>query len=79
MDPDYLSLLMCPTTRSSLRVATDAEIERANRHCEGESIEAGLVNETGSLLYPIRDGIPVLLVAESIALDSAPGEPLKNE
>lgn len=47
-NPQVLSILRCPLTRSPLRV-------------EGEF----LVAEVGGLRYPIRDGIPVLLVEEA--------------
>jgi uncharacterized protein YbaR (Trm112 family) len=33
--------------------------------------EDGLVCETCGLLYPIRDGIPVMLIDEAIPLDKA--------
>lgn len=48
IDPDLLSILRCPLTRSKL-------------HQEGEF----LVAEVGGLQYPIRDGIPVMLVEEA--------------
>lgn len=48
LDPELLSILVCPLTRSPLRQ-------------EGEF----LVAEIGGLRYPIRDGIPVLLVDEA--------------
>jgi uncharacterized protein len=48
IDPDLLSILRCPLTRSTL-------------HQEGEY----LVAEVGGLRYPIRDGIPVMLVEEA--------------
>ncbi len=34
-----------------------------------EPIEAGLVREDGTLLYPVRDDIPVMLVDEAIPLE----------
>lgn len=48
VDPQLLSILRCPLTRSPLRQ-------------EGEY----LVAEVGGLRYPIRDGIPVMLVEEA--------------
>ena len=48
IDPDLLAILVCPLTRSKLRLAG-----------------AELVAEQGGLRYPIRDGIPVLLIDEA--------------
>ena len=48
IDPDLLSILRCPLTRSPLRQEGDF-----------------LVAEVGGLAYPVRDGIPVMLVEEA--------------
>ncbi len=48
IDPDLLKILVCPLTRSPLRL-------------EGEQ----LVATVGGLRYPIRDGIPVMLVDQA--------------
>jgi uncharacterized protein YbaR (Trm112 family) len=48
VDPELLSILRCPLTRSSLRQ-------------EGNF----LVAEVGGLRYPVRDGIPVMLIEEA--------------
>ncbi len=50
IDPWLLERLVCPATRTPLRL--DAE--------RGE-----LVSDAAGLAYPIRDGVPVLLVEEA--------------
>ncbi|MBI4081367.1 MAG: hypothetical protein HY423_02025 [Candidatus Lambdaproteobacteria bacterium] len=80
IDPALLEILVCPETRSSLRLAEPALVEAVNRAVArgalvsrggqpiAEPIEGGLVREDGRCLYPIRDDIPIMLVEESIAL-----------
>lgn len=48
VDPELLSILRCPLTRSRLRQEGDF-----------------LVAEVGGLSYPVREGIPVMLVEEA--------------
>lgn len=47
-DPDLLTILRCPLTKSRLKLEGD-----------------WLVAETGGLRYPVRDGIPVMLIEEA--------------
>jgi uncharacterized protein YbaR (Trm112 family) len=80
IDKKLLEILACPKTHQSLRLAEAEELDALNeavaaeqaRTVDGETVsdplEAGLVREDGKLLYPIRDGIPVLLVDEGIRL-----------
>lgn len=76
MNPAHLDILMCPKTKGSLRIATGAEIASVNARIERgdlaiEPLEAGLFCDQGGLMYPIRDGIPVLLASEAIPTESA--------
>ena len=48
IDPELLSILRCPLTRSRLRQEGDF-----------------LIAEAGGLAYPVRDGIPVMLIEEA--------------
>lgn len=79
---DLLKILVCPKTRQPLRVAPLSILERINQRIaakevhnqEGqpvtEPLEEALVTEDGAWLYPVRDGIPVMLIGESIALEA---------
>jgi uncharacterized protein YbaR (Trm112 family) len=84
MDPEYLSILMCPKTKGSLRLASDAEVQQVNARIQAdgaqtEPLQAGLVCDEGGLIYPVRDGIPVLLVAEAIPFGSPSDNPSPTE
>lgn len=80
IEPGFLRLLVCPSTRESLREATAAELAAVNaaiakgsaRNRAGTALTgtvvAGLVPASGGVLYPIQDGIPILLTAEAIPL-----------
>ena len=83
MDPEYLSILMCPKTKGTLRLASPEELSLVNQRRKGEGdggepLQAGLVCESGALFYPIRDGIPVLLADEAIELAKPSDEPISN-
>jgi uncharacterized protein YbaR (Trm112 family) len=55
LDPELLSILVCPVTRTALRYDPAA----------GE-----LVSDAAGLAYPIRDGVPVMLVEEARRIDA---------
>lgn len=79
--PDLLEILRCPDDRSRLHEADAALVTRLNqaiaekrlKNRAGRTLESpldgGLVREDGRYVYPIVDGIPVLLVDEAIPLD----------
>ncbi len=50
IDPELLKILVCPMTRTALLHDADAQ---------------ELISEAAGLAYPIRDGVPVMLVEEA--------------
>lgn len=54
VDPKLLEILVCPLTKGPLRY----DVERQE-----------LVSEQARLAYPIKDGIPIMLVDEARRLD----------
>ena len=78
LDPELLDILVCPETRAPLRMADDELLAALNRAVEGgavrnrrgelltDPVTAGLVREDGAVLYPIRDGIPIMLIDEAV-------------
>jgi uncharacterized protein YbaR (Trm112 family) len=54
IDPKLLNILVCPKTRTPLRF--DAETNQ-------------LISKEASLAYPIREGVPILLLEEATPID----------
>jgi len=81
IDKGLLNALVCPKDHSPLTMADSRLIARLNRaiaagqitNCAErpvtEPITEGLVRKDKTLLYPIVDGIPVMLVEEAIPLE----------
>jgi uncharacterized protein YbaR (Trm112 family) len=57
LDPALLAILVCPATRTPLRYDADA----------GE-----LISDAAGLAYPVRDGVPVMVVEEARVIDGEP-------
>ena len=77
---ELLEILVCPETKQPVSPASEELIARLNAQIEegslrnrgGSAVEAvlaeGLLREDGKILYVVDDGIPVMLIEESIEL-----------
>jgi len=80
LDPELLALLVCPETHQDVVPATAGELVLLNeaiargevltvgeKKAEGP-VEGALIRIDRSVAYPIRDGIPVMLVPEGLLI-----------
>ena len=85
MDKKLLSILCCPVTHRGLALARgellrsvnarirEGSLQNRNGDVLREPLKEALVTDDGKLLYPVNDGIPVLLEGEAIVLDQLQG------
>lgn len=81
MDKRLLSILRCPISHKGLAVLKKDTLARVNaaidagelQNHEGVAIAAvlteALITDDGKRIYPVDDGIPVLLEDESISME----------
>ena len=77
---DLLEILVCPETKQPVAPAAEDVLAKLNvdidsgtlRNRGGDAVEQrideGLVREDGKVLYVVDDGIPVMLIEESIEI-----------
>ncbi len=77
---ELLEILVCPESKQPVAQAPEGVLAKLNAAIEsgalrnrgGEPVKKplteGLLRQDGSILYPVDDGIPVMLIEESIEL-----------
>ena len=81
LDPQLLSILCCPESHQDLKEADASQIQKLNaaiaqnrvQNGQGdlvqEPVEGALVRADAKRAYPIREGIPALLIEEGLNVE----------
>lgn len=81
MDKRLLTILRCPVSRKGLSVLKKEQLDRINTAIQTgdlvnhdgakltEELAEALVTDDGKRIYPVADGIPVMLEGESISME----------
>ena len=81
MDKRLLTILRCPVTHKGLSLLKKDKLEKINAAIANGDVEThggtrldaplaeALVTDDGKRVYPVNDGIPVLLEGESIHVE----------
>ena len=83
VDKELLDILCCPETKQDLTLVEASVIAKINhlikegrlKNRAGETVreplDAGLLREDRTYLYPIREDIPIMLIDEAIPVDGS--------
>ncbi len=75
---ELVKLLVCPETKQPVAIAPQASLVDLNRQISAhgllnrggtlfkEPLTQGLLRADGLVLYPVRNGIPLMLIEESL-------------
>lgn len=82
IDKDLLAILCCPDTKQDVSFTDEALIATLNEAVRRgqlknkanklvtEPLDGGLIRSDRTMLYPIRENIPVILIEEGIPLQA---------
>lgn len=80
INPQLVEILCCPETKQNVAILDQARLENLNKEIAAgelknksgavvkEKLDAALIRSDQSIAYPIREGIPIMLIEEGILM-----------
>lgn len=80
---DLLAILCCPETKQDIRLLKPTVVDQLNQRIVNgelktrggqpvtEKIDGGLLRKDETVVYPIRDQIPIMLIEEGILVEKS--------
>jgi uncharacterized protein YbaR (Trm112 family) len=80
---DLLAILCCPETKQDIRLLEPTVVDQLNQRIVNgelktrggqpvtEKIDGGLLRKDETVVYPIRDQIPIMLIEEGILVEKS--------
>lgn len=78
LDPQLLGILCCPESKQKVTLLDSSMLDKLNQNIQTgeiqnqggsvvkEILDGGLLRDDKTLVYPIRDSIPIMLIEEGI-------------
>ena len=82
---ELMEILACPENKTPVQAAPEnlvrdlnglidkGELRNRDGEVVSEPLDEGLVREDGTILYPVREDIPIMLIGEGIPLEGFEG------
>ena len=86
MNKELLNILVCPVTKLSVRLLSKSNLQILNQmisegglqnasgKCVDSQFSQALITQNNTMIYPVKDGIPIMLEDQAIPVNQLEGK-----